>query len=213
MTRVKICGITNTDDAMAAVELGAGALGFVFAESPRRVEPRQAAGIISRLPPMVATVGVFFNQELPAIESALEESGCQAVQLHGEEPPYYLEALARWAVIKSVRVRAADDLDRLLPYGEARALLLDTYVEGKPGGTGLPFDWNIAAAAQRFKKPIILSGGLTCDNIAIALGVVRPYAVDVSSGVEAAPGKKDRDKIGRFLAVVRAFDARSEGGS
>jgi phosphoribosylanthranilate isomerase len=212
MTRIKICGITNLNDAMAAVETGADALGFVFAESPRRAEPRQAAEIISRLPPMVTTVGVFFNQELPAIESAMQESACQVVQLHGDEPAYYLEALARWPVIKSVRVRAAEDLDRLLPYGGARAFLLDTYVEGKPGGTGLPFDWNIAAATQRFKKPIILSGGLTCDNIAAALGVVRPHAVDVSSGVEAAAGKKDREKMRRFAAIVRAFDARSLEG-
>jgi phosphoribosylanthranilate isomerase len=212
MTRIKICGITNGDDAIAAVDLGADALGFIFAESPRRTEPRQAAQVISRLPPLVTTVGVFFNQELSAIQSAMKESGCQVVQLHGEEPDYYVEALAQWPVVKALRVRAAQDLERLVPYGAARAFLLDTYVEGRPGGTGQAFDWSIAAGAHRFKKPVILSGGLSSKNVAAALAVVKPHAVDASSGVESAPGKKDREKMRRFVAVVRAFDARSAEG-
>jgi len=209
MTRIKICGITNSDDAIAAVDLGADALGFIFAESPRRVEPRAAAQIISRLPPFVTTVGVFFNQELSAVQSAMSGSGCQVVQLHGEEPEYYVEALAHWPVIKALRVRAAKDIERLAPYGAARAFLLDTYVEGKPGGTGQAFDWNIAAEAHRFKKPVILSGGLSSENVAAALTVVKPHGVDASSSVESAPGKKDREEMCRFVAAVRAFDARS----
>lgn len=206
MTRVKICGITNWEDAHTAVALGADALGFIFAESPRRIRPDEARRIVERLPPFVTAVGVFVNENVEAIKECMDRSCCSAVQLHGQEPPFYLEALSRWPVIKAMRVSTAADLNNLVPYGGASAFLLDTYVPEKPGGTGLPFDWSILSGVK-FKKPIILAGGLTPDNLAAALTIARPYAVDVVSGVESSPGKKDHEKMRRFIQIVRAFDA------
>ncbi len=206
MTRVKICGITNWEDAQAAVAFGANALGFIFADSPRRMQPADARRIVDRLPPFITAVGVFVDEELAVVTDCIEQAGCTAVQLHGQEPPFYVEALSRWTVIKAVRVRTAADLDSLVPYGEAHAFLLDTYVPGKPGGTGVPFDWNVLSPVK-FKKPVILAGGLMPDNLAAALTAVRPYAVDVVSGVEASPGKKDYERMRRFIQIVRAFDA------
>jgi len=206
MTRIKVCGITNWEDAQAAVEFGANALGFIFAESPRRMRPDDARRIVERLPPFVATVAVFVDEELEAIRNCMDQTCCTAVQLHGQEPPFYIEALRNWTIVKAIRVRSAADIDGLVPYGEANAFLLDTYVPGKPGGTGVPFDWKMLSAV-RFKKPVILAGGLTPDNLAAALTTVRPYGVDVVSGVETKPGKKDREKMRRFIQIVRAFDA------
>ena len=206
MTRIKICGITSWEDAQAAVELSADALGFIFAESPRRIQPDDARRIIERLPPFVTTVAVFVDEQLEVMKNCLNQTGCTAVQLHGQEPPFCIPSLSGWKVIKAVRVRTAADLDSLVPYGEAHAFLLDTYVPGKPGGTGVPFDWNVLASVK-LKRPVILAGGLTPDNLATALTTVRPHAVDVVSGVESSPGKKDRDKMRRFSQMVRAFDA------
>jgi phosphoribosylanthranilate isomerase len=206
MTRVKVCGITNWEDAQAAVEFGANALGFIFAQSPRRMEPDEARRIVERLPPFVTPVAVFADERLEAIRECMSRTCCSAVQLHGSEPPFYLEALSDWTTIKALRVRTAGDLENLVPYGEAGAYLLDAYVPGKPGGTGATFDWSVLAGVK-FKKPVILAGGLTPDNLAAALTTVKPYAVDVVSGIEASPGKKDHEKMRRFIQIVRAFDA------
>lgn len=201
--RVKICGMTNWDDAQAAIELGADALGFVFAPSPRQVSPQAARQIIEKLPPLVTTVGVFVDEKPEAVTDNLEVSGCMIVQLHGQEPPEYLEKLEGRPVIKALKVKSAEDLEVIAQYQSARAFLLDTYVAGKAGGTGESFDWELAANANRFGKPIILAGGLSPDNVRQAIETVRPYAVDVSSAVEASPGKKDHRLIKEFIECAK----------
>ena len=204
-TRIKICGMTNRDDALAAAALGADAVGFVFAPSPRRIEPREARAIVAGLPPFVTPVAVFVDAPLDAITEAMEISGCRVAQLHGSEPPALIEQLC-WPAVKALRVRAGEDLDAISDYAGAAAILLDAYVEGKQGGAGETFEWGLAAEAQRFKRPIILAGGLEADNVAAAIARVRPFAVDVSSGVEARPGEKDHDRMARFVEAVRGTD-------
>lgn len=214
MTRIKICGITNMEDALAAVELGAHALGFVFAPSPRRLEPEAAHEIVRALPPFVAAVAVVMDEPIEELRRKLRRSGCHSVQLHGAESPGYVHALSGWNVIKAFRIARKTDLEQLADYDGADAFLLDSGVSGKAGGTGVSFDWRLARlAADRGSpnvagKPIILAGGLNCGNVRAALETARPYAVDVSSGVEAAPGKKDRGLMRDFVRAVREFDAR-----
>jgi phosphoribosylanthranilate isomerase len=203
MVRIKICGITNWDDAAEAAELGADALGFVMAPSPRQVEPEQARAIIDRLPPFVATVGVLVAEPLDSAVARLAASGCRIAQLHGEWPPEVWTAMHAWPVIRAVKVRSGDDIVEADP-GEAAAILLDAYREGLEGGTGATFDWALAHGARAAGKPIILAGGLTSDNVAQAISTVRPYAVDVSTGVESAPGRKDAEKMRRFIEAARA---------
>ena len=203
MVRVKICGITSLEDALAAVEAGADALGFVFyAKSPRYVVPDRAREIILQLPPFVARVGVFVNEELERVREIMAYCHLDYAQLHGDEPPEYLEALYPSA-IKALRVRSAADVKRLSMY-RAAAYLLDTYHPTKPGGTGETWDWELAVAARRY-GPVILAGGLTSDNVAEAVRRVHPYAVDVSSGVESAPGRKDAAQMRRFVAAAKGF--------
>ncbi|MBI5561806.1 MAG: phosphoribosylanthranilate isomerase [Deltaproteobacteria bacterium] len=198
---VKICGITNPEDASLAVRAGADALGFVFwKKSPRRVSPAAASDIIKELPPFVTTVGVFVNETPDGIRDIVREAGLDRVQLHGDEGPSLCDeigAVSGVRVIKAFRVGPDFDIMPLTQY-RASAFLLDAYKPGVPGGTGESFDWNIAASASKTGR-IILSGGLTPDNVAEAARRVRPYAVDVSSGVEAAPGKKDAEKVRRFV--------------
>jgi phosphoribosylanthranilate isomerase len=207
MTRVKICGITNIEDALAAAECGANALGFVLADSPRRVSPGAAAEIIRALPPFVTAVAVVVDEPIDALRKKLRASGCHAVQLHGEESPGYVDALGAFTVIKAFRVGKRGDLDRLADYERVDAFLLDSYVKGKAGGTGRAFDWGLVPFAQEVGKPVILAGGLNLRNIRTALRAARPYAVDVSSGVEAAPGRKDHDMMRELVRAVREFDA------
>lgn len=207
MTRIKVCGITNLEDARAAVELGADAIGFIFAPSPRRIEQTQARLIVERLPPFIATVAVFVDEDNESVKKTMEATCCTVVQLHGSEPPLALEALREWRIIKAIRVRRSEDMQIMAQYPTASGFILDTYVEGKPGGTGTSFDWSIVARAESHDRPIILAGGLAPENAAAALATVRPYGVDVSSGVELSPGKKDRAKMARFIEIVRAFDA------
>ena len=201
-TKVKICGITNEADAAAAVEAGADALGFVFyPKSPRAVTRETARDIIAGLPPFVTTVGVFVNEPLDMIKDIREFARLDKLQLHGEEGPEYCANL-QGGVIKAVRVKGAEDLDSLKEYDDNRynvgAFLLDAFVEGTPGGTGTTFDWSIAVEAKRYGR-IILSGGLTPENVAEAVERVAPYAVDVSSGVERTPGVKDQELVRRFI--------------
>ncbi len=202
MVRVKICGITSIDDALLAVEAGADALGFVFHEkSPRAVSPEQAATIIDRLPPFVAAAGVFVDAEREFVNHIAERCRLDIVQLHGEETPDYCTRMTR-RVVKAFRVK---DMESLAPMGEYRVAgyLLDAYSPVAFGGTGLTFNWEAVKVAEQF-GPIIMAGGLTPDNVRQAVERVSPYGVDVSSGVEAFPGKKDPDK-------VRAFIRRAKG--
>ncbi|WP_460418516.1 phosphoribosylanthranilate isomerase [Pseudomonas sp. microsymbiont 2] len=200
--RSKICGITRIEDALAAVESGADALGFVFyAKSPRAVDVRQARAIIEALPPFVTTVGLFVNASRCELNEILEVVSLDLLQFHGDETPADCEGYHRpW--IKALRVRPGDDLEAACQrYAGARGILLDAYVPGVPGGTGESFDWSLIP--QRLSKPIILAGGLSADNVAEAIRQVRPYAVDVSGGVEQAKGIKDPAKIEAFMQAVK----------
>lgn len=200
--RSKICGITRIEDALAAVEAGADALGFVFyAKSPRAVDVRQARAIIDALPPFVTTVGLFVNASRCELNEILEVVSLDLLQFHGDEAPADCEGYHRpW--IKALRVRPGDDLEAACQhYAGARGILLDAYVPGVPGGTGEAFDWSLIP--QRLSKPIILAGGLSADNVAEAIRQVRPYAVDVSGGVEQAKGIKDAAKIDAFMQAVK----------
>jgi phosphoribosylanthranilate isomerase len=203
MTRVKICGITNLRDARAAVEAGADALGFIFfPRSSRFISWREAGAIIAELPPFVARVGVFVDADVGTIRQAIAESGINHVQLHGEEPPGFGEEL-RLPIIKAFRIADESSLKPLERY-PAEAFLLDSFTPGQHGGTGATFNWELAVKAKGTGKPIILAGGLTPENVAEAVQKVRPYAVDVASGVEAKPGQKDQDKVRRFISAAKS---------
>ncbi|GGU83352.1 N-(5'-phosphoribosyl)anthranilate isomerase [Pseudomonas laurentiana] len=200
--RSKICGITRVEDALAAAEAGADAIGLVFyAKSPRAVDVHQARAIIAALPPFVTTVGLFVNASRCELNEILDAVPLDLLQFHGDETPEQCEGFNRpW--IKALRVRPGDDLEascRL--YHNASGVLLDTYVAGVPGGTGESFDWSLVP--EKLSKPVILAGGLTADNVASAIMQVRPYAVDVSGGVEQAKGIKDPARIEAFLHAVR----------
>ena len=220
MIRIKICGITNAEDAMAAVEAGADALGFVFVEgTPRFVTPEQVAPIVRRLPPFVTAVGVFWDHPAGHVKAVAEACGLRALQFHGDEPP---EDLAGFAlpVIKTIKLPPASTIEGLPEYrlGElaqiiryhrvVSAILLDSAARWSEGEIREPIEWRLArtrmlALRRDPVRLIILSGGLSPDNVARAIEVVRPYAVDVNSGVEAAPGRKDPDKMRRFVAAAR----------
>jgi phosphoribosylanthranilate isomerase len=205
MLKVKICGITDPDDALAAVGYGADALGFVFYQkSPRYVTPESVAKIIKELPPFVMTVGVFVNETETKINEIMHITGLNMVQLHGDESQEMCEIWPR--VIKAFRMREFTDLERLKDYNIS-AYLLDAYDPNIPGGTGQAFNWDIALEANKFGK-VILAGGLNPENIAKAVTRVRPYAVDVSSGVEKEKGKKDLDKMKLFIERAKSVIPR-----
>lgn len=200
--RVKICGITNPADALAAVAAGADALGFMLYEaSPRCVSLAQAAAIIRELPPFVARVGVFVNPTEAFVRQAVAECGIDTLQFHGDESPEFC-ALFGLKTIKAFRIQNADSLQALPPYSTG-AWLLDSFVPGQLGGTGARFNWDLATAAKQLGRPIILAGGLTPDNIAAAVQTVRPFAVDASSGVESAPGRKEAARVRAFIAAAK----------
>jgi phosphoribosylanthranilate isomerase len=201
--RVKICGITRFQDLHAACEAGADALGFVFYEkSPRHVTIATAAALVRELPPFVQSVGLFVNAEPAFIEQALNEVPLDLLQFHGDETPAECVRFGR-PYIKAVRVNPDTDLLKCAAdFGTARGLLLDAYVPGVPGGTGERFDWSLIPS--NLSRPVILSGGLTPLNVGEAVQRVRPWAVDVSSGVEAAKGIKDAHKIAQFIAKAKA---------
>jgi phosphoribosylanthranilate isomerase len=202
--RIKICGITNGDDASKAVELGADALGFIFAPSPRRIQPEEARNIIAGLPPFVITVGVFVNEEAPSIMRVAETCGLDLFQLHGDESAEVCAKLMPRAV-KAFRIKNEGSLNEIKPYrGNVRALLFDTYSDEAHGGTGKTFDWSVAAKGKRFDVPLILSGGLSPANIAQAITTVKPYAVDVNSGIEERPGKKDHRLMKALMEIIRS---------
>ncbi|OUM05475.1 N-(5'-phosphoribosyl)anthranilate isomerase [Pseudomonas syringae] len=200
--RSKICGITRIEDALAAVEAGADAIGLVFyPKSPRAVTVLQARAIIAALPPFVTTVGLFVNASRCELNETLDAVALDMLQFHGDETPEACDGYHR-PYIKALRVKAGDDIAQACrAYRNARGVLLDTYVEGVPGGTGETFDW--ALIPDDLDKPVILAGGLTSANVAQAIAQVRPYAVDVSGGVEKSKGIKDREKILAFMSAVQ----------
>jgi phosphoribosylanthranilate isomerase len=200
--RSKICGITRIEDALAAVEAGADAIGLVFyAKSPRAVTVQQARAIIAALPPFVTTVGLFVNASRCELGEILDAVPLDLLQFHGDESSADCEGYHR-PYIKALRVKAGDDIAASCDaYPRASGILLDTYVEGVPGGTGEAFDWSLVP--RGLSKPIILAGGLSAQNVAQAIAQVRPYAVDVSGGVEQAKGIKDQAKIHAFMQAVR----------
>ena len=201
---LKICGITQLSDALHAVEHGAGALGFVFwPRSPRYVRPEHAADIIAALPAGVDAVGVFVNEAVDGIRAVVAQTGINTVQLHGDETPAYAEALG-WPVLRAVALEQIEAASSVWP--PETTFLMDAVDPVRRGGTGSTVDWTRAAAAARSRR-VVLAGGLTPENVADAIATVRPCGVDVSSGVEDAPGVKDPDKVARFLARARsAFD-------
>ncbi|MCB4811560.1 phosphoribosylanthranilate isomerase [Methylovorus menthalis] len=200
-TRVKICGITRAKDAIAAVQQGADAIGLVFVEaSPRHVSIAQAKDAIRSLPPFVTVVGLFVNADPAYVEQVLNEVRLDILQFHGDESPEECQRYAR-PYMKAIRVRPDTNLlQYALDYYHARALLLDAYVDGVAGGTGQRFDWTLIPS--NLPLPIVLAGGLDADNVADAIKQVRPYAVDVSGGVEAQKGIKDAGKIAAFMRGV-----------
>ena len=201
LTRIKICGITNREDALCAVDAGADALGFVFYEkSPRYVLPEKVRQIISELPPFVTTVGLFVNADSDTIRQTMRISGLNVIQLHGDESAEDC-CLNPYSVIKAVRIKDADSLAGIDRYNVS-ALLLDAWNDQQYGGTGESFDWQLAKSLTA-GQPLILAGGLNPDNVAEAIRVVNPYGVDVSSGVEERPGYKDHTKLRKFIQQVR----------
>ncbi|MDQ1591729.1 MAG: phosphoribosylanthranilate isomerase [Pyrinomonadaceae bacterium] len=207
MVKVKVCGITNLSDALEAVGAGADALGFNFyARSPRYVAPGEARRIMSELPASVLCVGVFVNEDSAAIvERVAEESGVAAVQLHGDEPPEYCAALRGLEVIKALRVGKDFAPEEATAY-RVKSILLDAYNAHARGGTGETFDWTLARRTREVVAQLYLAGGLTPENVAGAIAAVKPYAVDVCSGVELAPGRKDLARVRAFVAAVRACE-------
>lgn len=202
IVRSKICGITRTEDALAAVAAGADAIGLVFyAKSPRAVSVEQAAAILQTLPPFVTSVGLFVDMPRAELQALLQRLPLDLLQFHGDESPADCEGYGR-PYIKALRVRPGEDVAAAMaPYAGARGILLDTFVEGVPGGTGATFDWSLVP--RQAARPIILAGGLEAGNVAAAIRQVRPYAVDVSGGVEASKGIKDAGKIRAFVQAVR----------
>jgi len=202
MVRVKICGITNREDAWAAVDLGAHALGFIFAPSPRKVTPQAARTIIGTLPPFIQTVGVFVDEDPQAVQDIMGYCDLDLIQLHGNESPEYCRQLMPYS-IKAFRIKDEASLLSLRSFeGHIKAQLWDTYQRGLKGGTGKTFAWQLALKAGKMTPPVILSGGLKPSNVARAVSTVKPYAVDVNSGIEAHPGKKDIDLMTRFMQTI-----------
>lgn len=204
MTKIKICGLTSLRDAFYACDMGADALGFVFAKSPRRISSHEAEQIIKKLPPYVSTVGVFVDEKPEDIMRIAFTCHLTAIQLHGKENSKNLLSYAPVKTIKAFQISGKDSLKAISSFPHADAFLLDTFVEGKAGGTGKTFNWAFArAAAKKYDTPVILAGGLTPRNVGDAVKKVKPYAVDVSSGVEKSPGVKDPKKIKMFVSAVR----------
>lgn len=209
--RIKVCGITRLQDALCAVECGVDALGFIFhRKSARYIDPEEARIIIEQLPPFVDAVGVFVDKEREEVEEIVHYCRLGYAQLHGDESAKYVERLLRFTspceVIKAFRVGDSTTAEEFEPYiSHVKAFLLDTFDKELVGGTGKSFDWSLISRLA-LRKPFLLAGGLDPLNIAAALQEVRPYGVDVNSGVEVAPGLKDHQRIREFVRIVREFD-------
>lgn len=201
MIKIKICGITNLDDALAAADAGADALGFNFyKKSPRYIDPEKAAEIISQLPPFIMPVGVFVNEREEKIREIQQLTCMQTIQLHGDESPEFCQQFGG-RVIKAFQVKDKESIKRMAHY-HVGAFLLDSYRDGVHGGTGETFDWHLAVVAKTFGK-VILAGGLNPENVAEAVKLVQPYGVDVAGGVEKEKGIKDHAKLKKFIIEVR----------
>lgn len=201
--KIKICGITNLDDARVAVEAGADALGFMFFEqSPRNIALETAAHISQSISPFILKVGVFVNPTPDLVMAAISQCGLNVLQFHGDETPEFCMQFGAMTM-KAFRVKDAESL-HVLPSYHTDAFLLDSYVAGKQGGTGERFNWDLAVQAKQLGRPVFLAGGLNAGNVREAIEQVRPFGIDVSSGVEASPGKKDHQKIRDFIAAARA---------
>ena len=201
--KVKICGTTSLKDAFLAVESGADAIGFIFYKmSPRNISQKEAKEIILQLPPFIETVGVFVNETSDKINRIAEQCKLNSIQLHGEESPALCRRVKR-KVIKAFRVKNADSLKSIASY-DVSGFLLDSYNGGSKGGTGQVFDWNLALRVKK-QGPVILAGGLNPYNVFTAIHRVKPYGVDVCSGVENSPGIKDHEKVRAFIKSVRRF--------
>ncbi len=209
MTQVKICGITTKDDAMAAAHCGAAALGFIFyPPSPRYIKPADAEKIISALPDELIKVGVFVNEKAEEIKSIMEYCGLDMIQLHGDESPEFCREFPAYRIIKAVELKNEKDLNHALNYHVA-ALLVDSRHAGLYGGTGRKANWDLALRLKD-NKPFILSGGLKKENVVEALLSVDPAALDINSGVEVSPGKKDHKKLEQLFDIIRAADTVRE---
>ena len=201
--KVKICGTTSLKDAFLAVESGADAIGFIFYKmSPRNISQKEAKEIILQLPPFIEAVGVFVNETSDKINRIAEQCKLNSIQLHGEESPALCRRVKR-KVIKAFRVKNADSLKSIASY-DVSGFLLDSYNDGSKGGSGQVFDWNLALRVKK-QGPVILAGGLNPYNVFTAIHRVKPYGVDVCSGVEKSPGIKDHEKIREFIKSVRRF--------
>lgn len=210
MTRVKICGVTNADDANVAIDAGADALGFNFYEkSPRYVSPEAVREIVREIPPFVTAVGIFVNADRENVERIADVSGLSALQLHGDETPDFCTGFTR-PVIRAIRVGEKLEAEDVEPYAEAGVgtFLLDTAGKGLYGGTGETFDWSAAVFAKAYGR-VILAGGMTPDNVGSGVTSVNPYAVDSASGVESMPGIKDHGKVKAFINAVREASRES----
>lgn len=206
MTWIKICGITNLADARLAVSLGVDALGFVFAPSKRRVEKERVKEIIALLPEKVEKIGVFLDQEAEEVREIAGFCGLTGVQFHGSEPPEYCRRFSEYRVIKAFRVHAAVGWEKIIPYRENRTvhrILLDTFVTGVPGGTGKTFPWTLVPEQDFSGIPVIVAGGINPGNVMQAIREARPFGIDVGSGVEAEPGRKDPDKLKELVCKVK----------
>lgn len=204
--RVKICGITNKEDALNAVHLGADAIGFIFYKnSPRYVTPEIVEEISMFLPPFVYVVGVFVNQSEDEINEISTRCKLNLIQLHGEETPNFCLKMPR-RVIKAFRISEEEDIQSIVAYqGAVSAMLLDAKVKNMAGGTGRTFDWGLALKAQEYHMPLILSGGINAGNVKKAVTLVNPYAIDLSSGVESEPGIKDYSKMQELISIVKSY--------
>jgi phosphoribosylanthranilate isomerase len=204
MVKIKICGITNYEDAQAALDLGADAIGFNFySKSSRYIAPADAREIVDKLPPYVNIVGVFVNEfNLPAVKSIAEMVKLSVIQLHGSESAEYCAQLTAWRVVKALRVNENFDPGHVKDFNVS-AILLDAYAADTYGGTGTLFDWRLALAAKHYFPNIILAGGLKPQNVVAAIKTVKPYAVDVCSGVEESPGRKDKVLMQTFMQEVQ----------
>ncbi len=205
--KVKICGLMSRADVKMCAANGADFIGFVFAKSPRRITKEQAGIITGVIPPEIKKAGVFVNEEEKVVRDIAEYCGLDVLQFHGEETPDYCSHFGGFEVFKAFRLKDEKDLMPIPSY-DVSAFLLDAFVEGAYGGTGKTFNWELAVEAKKFGKPIVLSGGLNPENVGGAIMKVKPEMVDVSSGVESAPGKKDPDKVREFVEKVRSCKER-----
>lgn len=206
LMKIKFCGITNIDDAIDAVSFNVDAIGFIFVKnSPRYISPEKAEEIAMNIPPFIQLVGVFADHDQQEIIDIATRCKLDLIQLHGDESPSFCLSMPR-RVIKAFRISDLDDIQNIASYqGVVAAVLLDTFVEGMNGGTGKTFDWGLALQAKEYEIPIILSGGINSSNIKKAINLVNPYAVDISSSIEAEPGKKDYNKMKELIDIANTL--------